>query len=346
MNMPVISIIVPVYNVEKYIHQCIDSILLQTFTDFEVLLVDDGASDHSGSICDEYAHRDSRIRVFHQENAGVSVARNKGLCEAIGEYVTFVDSDDWIKPDYLKELYKCLLEGNRGKGLILGSFEWVYPTRILPVSVEDMLLYHADFYRLITEFICGRMMYVWGKLFNRELIISKKIAFIPDVSCFEDMLFVLDYCCYADYILIKSNYNYCYRVSYSTDTLSSRINSYECELSICKEFLLRLKLYQDYYAIADAEMQNAWKTITVLFHKVILAIYCHKNQYSYSKRIRYLRELTLNNRNEIKRMFLPAYLADKIAKYLLLYCSNVCFDIWMRFLYKINFRRMFGHKTN
>ena len=140
--MPVISIIVPVYNVEKYIHQCIDSILLQTFTDFEVLLVDDGASDHSGSICDEYAHRDSRIRVFHQENAGVSVARNKGLCEAIGEYVTFVDSDDWIKPDYLNELYKCLLERNRGKGLILGSFEWVYPTRILPVSVEDLSLIH------------------------------------------------------------------------------------------------------------------------------------------------------------------------------------------------------------
>ena len=91
-----ISIIVPVYNTEQYLHSCIDSILTQTYTDFELLLIDDGSTDLSGAICDKYAWKDSRVRVFHQKNGGVSSARNLGLDNAKGEWVTFVDSDDAI----------------------------------------------------------------------------------------------------------------------------------------------------------------------------------------------------------------------------------------------------------
>ena len=100
--MPKISVIVPVYKAEKYIRRCVDSILAQTFTDFELLLIDDGSPDNSGAICDEYAARDSRVKVFHKENGGVSSARNLGLDNAMGEWVTFVDSDDWIVSDYLQ----------------------------------------------------------------------------------------------------------------------------------------------------------------------------------------------------------------------------------------------------
>ena len=94
--MPVVSVIVPVYNVEPYLAQCINSILSQSFEDFEVLLVDDGSKDKSGGICDEYAARDSRIRVFHKENGGLSSARNFGLNRANGKYVMFIDSDDFF----------------------------------------------------------------------------------------------------------------------------------------------------------------------------------------------------------------------------------------------------------
>lgn len=94
--MPTISVIVPVYNVEKYLRCCVDSILAQTFTDIEVILVDDGSTDSSGAICDEYAQKDSRVRVFHKENGGVSSARNLGLDEAKGKWIAFVDSDDYI----------------------------------------------------------------------------------------------------------------------------------------------------------------------------------------------------------------------------------------------------------
>ena len=103
--MPKLSVIVPVYNTEKYLRECIDSILAQTFTDFELILVNDGSTDGSGAICDEYAKQDERIRVIHQENGGITVARKSGVRVARGEYVTFVDSDDWID----KDMYRMML---------------------------------------------------------------------------------------------------------------------------------------------------------------------------------------------------------------------------------------------
>lgn len=104
--MPKVSIIVPVYKAEAYLHRCVGSILAQTFTDFELLLIDDGSPDRSGEICDEYAQKDSRIRVIHKENGGVSSARQRGLDEAVGEYTIHADPDDWVEPNMLEELYK------------------------------------------------------------------------------------------------------------------------------------------------------------------------------------------------------------------------------------------------
>ena len=119
--MPKISVIVPVYNTEKYLHRCIDSILDQTFTDFELLLIDDGSTDSSGTICDEYAAKDSRVRVFHKENGGVSSARNMGLDNAYGEWITFVDSDDYlIDQSGLTLLARTNIEAD----LIIFSYLW------------------------------------------------------------------------------------------------------------------------------------------------------------------------------------------------------------------------------
>ena len=102
MNSPKISVIVPVFNTEKYISECIDSILAQTFTDWELILVDDGSKDNSGKICDEYATKDSRVRVLHQPNGGVTSARSNGVKNAKGEWITFVDADDTLPVDALK----------------------------------------------------------------------------------------------------------------------------------------------------------------------------------------------------------------------------------------------------
>lgn len=107
--MPEISVIVPVYNVEKYLRQCIESIKMQTFENWELILVDDGSLDNSGSICDEYAQSDNRIKVVHKENGGVSTARNFGLAIAAGKYISFIDSDDYIVPKFFEIMLEKLL---------------------------------------------------------------------------------------------------------------------------------------------------------------------------------------------------------------------------------------------
>lgn len=118
--MPTISVIVPVYRVEKYIRRCVDSILAQSFRAYELILVDDGSPDYSGAICDEYATRDPRIRVIHKENGGLSSARNVGIDAASGEYLFFMDSDDIIHPDTLRILYECI--GKTGAEISVGDF--------------------------------------------------------------------------------------------------------------------------------------------------------------------------------------------------------------------------------
>lgn len=97
-----ISVIIPIFKAEKFLHRCIDSILAQSYTGFELLLIDDGSPDNSGVICDEYAAKDSRVRVFHKENGGVSSARNLGLDNAVGDYIAFCDADDYVSEDWLK----------------------------------------------------------------------------------------------------------------------------------------------------------------------------------------------------------------------------------------------------
>ena len=110
VHMPDVSIIVPIYNVERYLSRCIDSILSQSFIDFELILLDDGSPDRCGFICDEYAVKDDRIRVIHQENAKISATRNAGLDAAEGEWIAFIDADDWIHKDYLKILLAGALD--------------------------------------------------------------------------------------------------------------------------------------------------------------------------------------------------------------------------------------------
>lgn len=134
MNMqenqnPTISVVIPVYNVEAYLRECVDSVLNQTMEDFEIILVDDGATDSSGRICDEYACKDARIRVIHRENGGLSAARNTGLDAASGEYVYFLDSDDYIAPDTLEKLL-ALAEKERADVVFFDA--WVFFTDCEP----------------------------------------------------------------------------------------------------------------------------------------------------------------------------------------------------------------------
>lgn len=171
--MPEISVIVPVYKVEPYLRQCINSILCQSYTDFELILVDDGSPDNCGAICEEYAAKDSRIRVIHRENGGLSAARNSGLEIASGEYFFFVDSDDLIAPDILERMMQTMLRENvslvlcrrhdfpedQEPPLLPGTNQ---PEDVLVMTGRELCIqrFNPDNRILITA---------WGKLFHRSL---------------------------------------------------------------------------------------------------------------------------------------------------------------------------------
>jgi glycosyltransferase involved in cell wall biosynthesis len=204
-NKPVLSIIVPVYNSEKSLVKCLDSILAQTFKNFECIVVDDGSSDRSPVICDEYADKDTRIIVIHKKNEGVSTARNDGIRAACGKYIAFVDSDDYIMP----EMYSLLtekIEHEKGDtvccGYTLKKKEYLPPSGFRHTSIAQTVfqLERAELFGL-----------VWNKLYILKIIKESHILF-PDGYYFgEDMFFNLQYfsaitsvCC-----IDKALYVYC-----------------------------------------------------------------------------------------------------------------------------------------
>ena len=213
MNAPKISVIVPVYNVEKYLQRCIESILSQTFTDFEVLLIDDGSNDRSGEICDEYAKKDGRIRVFHKENGGVSSARNLGLEHMRGEWVCFVDSDDWVNNDYIE----TILKKNPEADLIFWGCNFCYPdgsqTAFIPsyCYVTEKENTEAILFKLKMNLQKFEYLgYTWNKAFKASIIKKQQIKFIENLCFREDEAFTLEYSKYIKSLRVIdcSLYNY------------------------------------------------------------------------------------------------------------------------------------------
>lgn len=168
MKTPKISIIVPVYKVEPYIRRCIDSILSQTFKDFELILVDDGSPDRCGEICDEYALKDSRIKVIHKKNGGLSSARNVGLDIAQGEYIGFVDSDDYIELNMYETLYDLCKNNNADIGVI--SSRIVKNKKMILRETSGLKIFNKE--RAMEELAIGKYFdeVVWTKLFKNSTI--------------------------------------------------------------------------------------------------------------------------------------------------------------------------------
>ena len=170
--MAEVSIIVPVYQVEKYIRQCVDSILAQTFTDFELILVDDGSKDQSGKICDEYARMDTRVKVIHKENGGAADTRNRGVNQAVGNYVMFVDSDDYLAPTMLECLYRNILNENAD----IAACNYLYffendRKKDFATNVQSEVLTGTEiFYYRKNERNYGFWTVVWNKLMKREIV--------------------------------------------------------------------------------------------------------------------------------------------------------------------------------
>lgn len=222
INMPKISVIVPVYKVEAHIRQCVNSILAQTLSDFELILIDDGSPDNSGIICDEYVPKDGRVRVIHKENGGVSSARNVGIEAANGEWLCFIDSDDYIDTNYLADFFydadssELIMQGYkriyRGKVISISCFDSIYST-----DTQDILAYSE-----INHIINSPCF----KLFKRNIIQENNIRFDTNISYGEDHLFSLSYVSYISCISFSMGKGYNYVIA-DSESLTHRKVPYQ-----------------------------------------------------------------------------------------------------------------------
>ncbi len=210
MNKKQISVVIPVYNVENYLSKCLDSVLEQSFANLEIILVDDGSTDNSPKICDSYKELDNRIIVIHQKNKGLSGARNSGIKVAQGEYIYFLDSDDWIEKNCLEELYQIATTTN--------SQVVVHNVNLCPTEDEKILKEYWPFKStvsllpdMIFPYFLIQPCWAWNKLYKTDFIKKNNLFFIEGVL-YEDVPFFVDVFLLCQKIAFTPLYLYNYRV--------------------------------------------------------------------------------------------------------------------------------------
>lgn len=299
-----ISIIIPIYNTEAYLPRCIDSILSQSFTDYELILINDGSIDNSGSICDKYAQQDNRIKVFHQKNGGLSSARNTGLDHAQGEWIYFVDSDDELKPDGLQTLVNCISED---VDMVMGGYEQynldgnLIETEknheTLTLSRRDSLLVLFPDHSIQYSYLG----YVWIRLFRNRIIQDHGLRFDTSIRIKEDTLFVTQYLC-------KSNgktrftttpvYKYIAQASSEMNSLMIKYNP-----KYVSSFDALVKMYSAIRQLPelDRQLSKAAK------HDIVQRVYLVKEHMQTSNAVD-KKSLSKLKRRAIKEVGLPYYL--------------------------------------
>lgn len=238
MNQNLLSIITPVYQVEQYLPQCLDSILAQTYPHWELILVDDGSKDQSGEICDEYAKKDGRIRVIHTENRGAGAARNTGFAHATGEYVVFVDSDDYISENMIERLYMTIHKSKYD--LVVCNFLRTYPdgkndfTTQFPdmeISGREVLAHWK------TQKNYGLWTVPWSKIIRKSILDQVKF---PEGKYFEDEFFSDQLFLRCDRVRVIPDSLYVNRVRTSSTMNSQKTRNY---LDLIDAFRARIELY-------------------------------------------------------------------------------------------------------
>ena len=248
MMKPKISIIVPIYNVEKYLEKCISSLLNQTFSDFELILVNDGSPDNCGKICDSFKEKDSRIKVLHLENGGVCRARNKGMELATGDFYVFVDSDDWVEQNFLKYfanhiedddtviIQNAIRDKNDTSDSNFFRFE------------DESFILEEDLATMITKNIYYLPQgFPWNKLYSRKIIEANNLKFDPAIKLGDDEKWNFEYFRHVKKAVFVARANYHYQ--YNPTSISNQARPFEREL-------LRYKFRTEYFNFAIKEYQQ------------------------------------------------------------------------------------------
>lgn len=280
-----VSIVIPVYNTAHYLPNCLDSIVAQTFTDFEVILVDDGSTDQSGAICDAYAEKDSRFKVIHRMNGGVSSARNQGVEQAQGEWVCYVDSDDMVLPDYVKDMVDAI-EGDRC--LVMTSIAHRDHDHVIP---EDITLQGTEAPRYM---LAHHILVDSGpvaKLFNRALLQNHHLLFPEGIHYGEDMVYFYTYLNLVDTVVLRTNVDYL--VSVREGSLTTRYFPFESEYACFKASLDQVTQFASQLNLPeDKETKLIWENkVAEAFIRCPKCLYAPENHYGWSEKMRYLRSI-------------------------------------------------------
>lgn len=311
-----ISVIIPVYNVEKYLPRCLESVINQTYRNIEIIVVDDGSHDNCGKICDEYALKDDRIIVIHKKNAGVSCARNDGIETAKGRYICFVDSDDYVMPDYVEKLYKALVDNdadivtcdyyrNAGNEL-MKDVSADFPFQV----IENDCQFFYD--KSIIEF---RAQVPWNKIFKADIISENNVRFLSDIPLGEDSLFVIEYIEYAERACFIEEKLYVYTDSDTSVCKSSEKRSF---------FDNTCKLIDYMDVISDRSSSEYYKKSLQLSKMMcqINLLYDNK-KFKLKKDVKKVRKDIMNNMS----LFLGSALSLRVKlRYLLMAVSPSLFD--------------------
>lgn len=296
MNNPIFSIIIPVFNSSIFLQQCLESIKNQSFYDFEAILVDDGSTDDSGKICDLFSKDDNRFVTVHKSNSGVSAARNSGIELAKGQFITFVDSDDWVDNDYLESIYKEMKDTD----LLFWGFKayindnYKFDITYDDFSCQDRMELEDRMFQLMTQNKRHPLWgYTWNKCFRHEIIKKNNIRFDEKLSIKEDELFTCDYAICIERIknLKVSMYNY--RIQQAG--LTSKKNTSEEYLELAHKINNCIQSYKNYNLI-EFEKKRVYKYLKHSYNaqnnkalkKTIFKEICHfvqSNKPSFDKKI-------------------------------------------------------------
>lgn len=287
-----ISIIIPVYNVELYLASCLQSVSQQTFSDFEVWMIDDGSKDKSAEICDSFVLKDSRFHVIHKTNGGVSSARNLGIDKSEGEWICFVDSDDTIEPDYLQNLYD---EANgHPDTLIIQGFKKLYSNGKKELLCFDDETFSKDNMGVaFQERHLNRRGFICAKLYNRIILNKYHIRFHTQIHYAEDVMFMLAYICRIDKVRTIKGANYNYFIRSKSGSLSQRIYSFENEYACYETYLSYIHTIAQKFEIKEESLTYVYNVISeYLVRRSIGALYQRETVKPKKERIRILKSIT------------------------------------------------------
>lgn len=308
MNNPKISVIVPVYNVEKYLRRCVDSILAQTFTEFEVLLIDDGSTDNSGKMCDKYSMKDVRVHVYHKQNGGVSSARQYGLDHAVGEYSIHVDPDDWVDRDMLLEMYNKAISDNTD--FVIADFyrDTISEKDVYDRQVVDVLESKHVLRQILRYNIYGCL---WNKLIRTSLFFKYKAHFIKAINYGEDVL------------LLSQVLQHSFKVSkidkafyhYTNDNEHSITRKYDVETYKARKHYIKALDEVLSLEFKDDLCNAAFNLISEAFNNAVVSITDMRHFYP----LRLNKLLVMHLPKSVKAAFICAYLR---LDFLVVYLAN------------------------